>query len=595
MIRRRGSRASADPRFAGRGWFLAVALVVGLGIAGAVLSARAVGRSDEQGSKRRIAIASADIVSSLRLALQQDADLVVGASAFVVANPGLTNAAFNKWAQADKVKLRYPEVLALGRIVVIPRSRLSSFAARASRGSVGSRAAGGSFKVIPPGARPFYCFLDLNAGSQLASAAPVQPAGIDFCASGGVGPLVLGARDSGKDAYEPFRSGKVTELVVETPLYLGGRVPATVAARRAAFIGVIGVELSPAAILAPSLQGHPEMAVTLRHRAGTDVATFTSGTASTDAESTTALLPNGWSVETSGRDAASGIFANRSALAVLIAGLGLTGLLGLLAVVLVTGRARALRLVRKQTVELRASIDELEAAHSVKDEFLALVSHELRTPLTSIQGYAELLQGEDLDADQHDYVEVIDRSSARLLSIVEDLLLMAEIQSGGLPLHLSEVVLNELIVTAGEAAEPFAAGKNIDLEIDIEPHIATQGDHVRLGQVIDNLLSNAIKYTPNGGDVSVTMTRIGETATIAIADTGIGIPGDEQAEMFGRFFRTSNARNSGIAGSGLGLAITRGIVEAHGGTIGFTSVEGVGTTFRVSLPLAYGVGLESAA
>jgi len=95
--------------------------------------------------------------------------------------------------------------------------------------------------------------------------------------------------------------------------------------------------------------------------------------------------------------------------------------------------------------------------------------------------------------------------------------------------------------------------------------------------------------------VSITMTRVGETATIAVADTGIGIPSAEHSEMFGRFFRTSNARSSGIAGSGLGLAITRGIVEAHGGTIGFTSVEGAGTTFLVSLPLAHGAGLESAA
>jgi signal transduction histidine kinase len=91
------------------------------------------------------------------------------------------------------------------------------------------------------------------------------------------------------------------------------------------------------------------------------------------------------------------------------------------------------------------------------------------------------------------------------------------------------------------------------------------------------------------------MTRAGETATIAVSDTGIGIPKDERDQMFSRFFRTSNARISGIEGTGLGLAITRGIVEAHGGTISFDSVEGAGSTFTITLPHAHGAGLESAA
>ena len=108
-------------------------------------------------------------------------------------------------------------------------------------------------------------------------------------------------------------------------------------------------------------------------------------------------------------------------------------------------------------------------------------------------------------------------------------------------------------------------------------------------------MSNAIKYTPNGGGVSITMTRSNETATIAVSDTGIGIPTDEQDQVFGRFFRTTNARVSGIEGTGLGLAITRGIVEAHGGTISFDSIEGAGSTFRITLPHAHGAGLESAA
>jgi signal transduction histidine kinase len=266
-----------------------------------------------------------------------------------------------------------------------------------------------------------------------------------------------------------------------------------------------------------------------------------------------------------------------------------------------------LRLVREQTVRLRSqaatlrtTVDELEAANSLKDEFLALVSHELRTPLTSIRGYSELLNDEKLADEQHGYVEVIERNAARLLSLVERLLLMAKIQSGALPLELGEVVLDELIARSGEAAEPFAVSKGVRLDIRSEPGIATKGDAVRLGQVIDNLVSNGIKYTPRGGVVSVTLTFSGggfggDVATILVADTGIGIPAAEEEQVFGRFFRTSTARDSGIQGSGLGLAITRGIVEAHGGTIGFESVEGEGTTFRVTLPNAHKTGLATAA
>jgi signal transduction histidine kinase len=246
--------------------------------------------------------------------------------------------------------------------------------------------------------------------------------------------------------------------------------------------------------------------------------------------------------------------------------------------------------------ELTSQNEQLLALDRMKDEFIASVSHEFRTPLTSIRGYAELLQEADLPAEQRDFVNVIDRNSARLAGLVEDLLLMAQIQSGGLPLELDEVVLNDLIARAGEAAKPFAESKHIDLDFDTDPAIVTtQADADRLGQVLDNLVSNAIKYTPDGGGVSIRMTHTDDAATIAVSDTGIGIPQDEQAQMFGRFFRTSNARDSGVDGSGLGLAITRGIVEAHGGTIGFDSIEGQGSTFHFTLPLHHDAGLASAA
>lgn len=236
---------------------------------------------------------------------------------------------------------------------------------------------------------------------------------------------------------------------------------------------------------------------------------------------------------------------------------------------------------------LRRTVADLETAQAVKDEFLALVSHELRTPLTSIKGYAELLAEEELTSDQVKFVAGISSGSDRMVSLIEDLLLMTQIQSGDLPLELGQAMLADLIASAAESATPFANSKHISLSIDTEPDLATEGDSRRLGQAIDNLVSNAIKYTPNGGAVSITSTHSGDTATITVSDSGIGIPDAEQTQMFGRFFRTSNARASGVGGTGLGLAITRGIIEAHGGTIGFDSTEGTGTTFRITLPHAH--------
>jgi signal transduction histidine kinase len=572
-------------------------LVVVLGAVGSLFAARAVAHSDKQKSQRALAATSADVTARLRLAIQHEEDLVVSTSAFIVSNPNISNAKFNAWVRADRVAERYPEILGLGRIVIVPRSQLANYAARAIKDPAGPLGPGGSFHVIPPGKRPFYCFIDLAGRSR---GLMVTPAVLDICAA--TGNKIVVSHDPAQGTYEPVQLGNVRALGVQTPLYRGGLVPATATGRRAAFIGWIGIALTPKVVMQAALDAHPATAVTLRYSRGTKAVAFSDGKAPRAAQSLTVDLHNGWTVRATAVVAGGGVFSNWHALTVLLGGIALSVLVGLLGVVLATGRTRALRLVSKQTVELRdqaaelrVTVDELEAAQAIKDEFLALVSHELRTPLTSIRGYAELLQDEELADGQRDYVNVIDRNAARLVGLVEDLLLMAQIQSGSVPLDVGEVVLNDLIARSGEAAKPFAASKQIELDIDVESGIATLGDPVRLGQVLDNLVSNAIKYTPNSGHVSITMTRTGETATIAVSDSGIGIPEEEHDQMFGRFFRASNARVSGIGGSGLGLAITRGIVEAHGGTIGFDSVVGAGTTFRITLPHAHGSGLESAA
>jgi signal transduction histidine kinase len=224
----------------------------------------------------------------------------------------------------------------------------------------------------------------------------------------------------------------------------------------------------------------------------------------------------------------------------------------------------------------------------VKDEFIALVSHELRTPLTSIRGYLELV-GEEAEAagqtgEQREWLKVIDRNADRLLSLVEDLLLSAQAHSGSLALSQSEFDAATIVRECAEACAPAAAARGIRLECSTETNLLMTGDPGRIGQVIDNLVSNALKFTPPGGSVELVAREHDSGVRIDVADTGMGIPLEEQDRLFDRFFRSARVQNEAIVGAGLGLSIAKAIVEAHNGHIFFRSVVGEGTTFTVFLP-----------
>jgi PAS domain S-box-containing protein len=243
--------------------------------------------------------------------------------------------------------------------------------------------------------------------------------------------------------------------------------------------------------------------------------------------------------------------------------------------------ARLLEREREQNAELR-TLDKL------KDEFIALVSHELRTPLTSIRGYLELVTeggAGELSAEQEHFLGVAARNADRLQNLVGDLLFIAQIEAGRLQLQSAPVELTEIAAEAVESARPQADRKQIELTLATGPVRALDGDRGRLGQLLDNFLSNAIKFTPEGGRVSVRLSEQEGAALLEIEDTGMGIPQAEQERLFERFFRTSTATAKAIQGTGLGLAISKAIAEAHGGSIDFTSAEGQGTTFRITLPL----------
>jgi signal transduction histidine kinase len=227
-------------------------------------------------------------------------------------------------------------------------------------------------------------------------------------------------------------------------------------------------------------------------------------------------------------------------------------------------------------------------ADRAKDEFVASVSHELRTPLTSMFGFTEVLLGGDageLTDDQRRYLEIVQRSTERLMRLVGDLLFIGQIDSGRLALEPRPTDMSAVAAQVVETARPLARMRGIDLVLQTDSVPELVADPARLAQLTDNLLSNALKFTPEGGRVVVAVQRKAGWCVLEVADSGPGITEAERERVFERFFRSSEATEQAIQGTGLGLAISKAIVDAHRGTISLVEREGPGATFRVELPL----------
>jgi len=233
-------------------------------------------------------------------------------------------------------------------------------------------------------------------------------------------------------------------------------------------------------------------------------------------------------------------------------------------------------------------ITDLERLERVRRDFVANVSHELRTPLTAIRGYAEtLLEGalEDKENNRR-FVEIIKAHAIRLGLIARDLLILSELESGQTPAESERVSVRAALQSALRAVEPEARDRQVSVIPEEIEDVEIRGSRVRLEQALMNLLDNALKFNRPGGEVRVRSCQTDGYARISISDTGIGIPSEDLARIFERFYRVDRARSSEVGGTGLGLSIVKHIVERMLGTIEVESRLGKGSTFTVQLPVA---------
>jgi signal transduction histidine kinase len=252
------------------------------------------------------------------------------------------------------------------------------------------------------------------------------------------------------------------------------------------------------------------------------------------------------------------------------------------------------RLAREQ-----AAREQAEAANSAKDEFLAVLSHELRTPLNAMLGWVRLLKtNRESDEIFTKAVDSIERSALTQTKFVEDLLDVTRIANGNIRLTKRPFTLDHVVEAAVDAIRPTAEAKSIDLKYTAETSdVAIFADSERVQQIVNNLMSNAVKFTPEGGEISVTLSRAGDEAVITVRDNGQGISPEFLPKVFERYKQANNSTTNRKGGLGLGLAIVKHITELHGGTITAESQgEGKGSTFIVRLPVSEAtVALETGA
>ncbi|EDX86398.1 ATPase, histidine kinase-, DNA gyrase B-, and HSP90-like domain protein [Synechococcus sp. PCC 7335] len=247
--------------------------------------------------------------------------------------------------------------------------------------------------------------------------------------------------------------------------------------------------------------------------------------------------------------------------------------------------------VIERTQSLRDALSAATAADRTKVEFLSTMSHELRTPLTYIIGMsATLLRWSfgELSERQRSYLETINRSGEHLLTVINDILEFAKVESGRSLLNVSNFPLSNLVRSVATRYQEDAKNHDVSLSVDcvLSPEVENfRADSKRIEQILSNLVNNAIKFTPAGGEITLRVQKELDSILLQVEDTGIGIPESQQKFMFEKFKQLESPFQRQYAGTGLGLAMTKHLVELHNGTIQVISTVGKGSTFIVSLPI----------
>jgi two-component system sensor histidine kinase VicK len=233
-------------------------------------------------------------------------------------------------------------------------------------------------------------------------------------------------------------------------------------------------------------------------------------------------------------------------------------------------------------------ITELEKLEAMRREFVANVSHELRTPITTVKSYVETLLDGVLEDEKNArrFLEVVDRETNRMARLVRDLLQLSQIDYEEVKWKKSVLDLADLLQEACRRWQMEVKKKEINLTLDIPPVLpSVLADKDRIEQVVENLLSNAVKFTPEGGNIILSVAEKGEYVCVHIEDSGIGIPREDLPRIFERFYRVDKARSRSMGGTGLGLSIAQQIIHAHGGEITIDSELGAGTKIAFTLPV----------
>lgn len=237
----------------------------------------------------------------------------------------------------------------------------------------------------------------------------------------------------------------------------------------------------------------------------------------------------------------------------------------------------------------RQLVQELQALDSYKSQLIATVSHELKSPLTSVLGHLELVEADPtLSPRGQVSIAAMQRGTARLTTIIDDLLVLSEVGSPDQPVEADLVDLGtvaaEVLDLYAVSADPRGVRLHLERPAGDTVPVVARGDQRLLDRVLGNLVGNAIKYSPEGGDVVVTLVSEGDEVTMSVRDHGLGISEADRERLFTEFFRSTNPKALSEGGTGLGLTICARIVARHGGRIEVDSVLGAGSTFRVSLP-----------